>query len=275
MLRGLGFNLTLMEDVMAKIILAALLVVLVIPAAATAQSNFDGTWKIDKRGPTKKPYVYLLQNGTYQCKTCVPPIDVPADGQDHKFAGSPYVDTQNVKVVDDRTVEVTGKKNGKVLRTNKFTVSSDGKTLNYEFKDASATDADPTTGKGTFTQVSAGPAGSHAMSGSWQLTKLDESDNASIFTIKMDGDSLTMTSPTGQSYIAKLDGPDAPYKGDPGVTSVSLKRIDANTIEETDKRDGKAIYVERITLAANGKTMTIVNTDSRTGRVFRDEATKQ
>ena len=49
---------------------------------------------------------------------------------------------------------------------------------------------------------------------------------------------MTYSTPTGQSYTAKLDGKDVPYMGDPGTTSVSLKRM-GDAFEETDKRDGK------------------------------------
>jgi hypothetical protein len=260
---------------MKKLFLAGSLMVLLMPAVAIAQSNFDGTWKIDKQQPSKKPYVFLLQDGMFDCKACSPPIHVKADGQDHKFTGSPYTDTENVKVVDDHAVVVTGKKNGKIVRTHKFTVSSDGTTATIEYSDASDTNADPVNGKLSFTRVSAGPAGSHAISGSWQLAKLTQSDNGATFTLKVEGDSVTMTSPTGQSYTAKLDGTEAPYMGDPGLTTVSVKRLSAATIEETDKRDGKAIYITRMTVTADGKTMTLVNTDLRTGRTFHDAAAKQ
>jgi hypothetical protein len=66
-----------------------------------------------------------------------------------------------------------------------------------------------------------------------------------------------MNDALGDSYIAKFDGKDYPYKGDPGTTSVSLKKIDANTIEETDKRNGKVISVARMAVGRDGKTMKI------------------
>jgi len=47
-----------------------------------------------------------------------------------------------------------------------------------------------------------------------------------IFSDKTSGGgTLNMTTPTGQSYTAKLDGMEVPYVGDPGITTVSLKRI--------------------------------------------------
>lgn len=84
-----------------------------------------------------------------------------------------------------------------------------------------------------------------------------------------------MTSPTGQSYTAKLDGTDAPYMGDPGTTSVSVKRTGPNAMEETDKRDGKAISVARITVSTDGKTMQIVADDKLRGTTSEITATKQ
>jgi len=248
------------------------------PAMAMAQSPFDGTWRVDLKTAKfpEKPDVYLLQDGMYHCKTCAPPVDVKADGQDQKVSGHPYYDTKSVKVMDDRTIEETDKKNGKMVAISKTWVSADGNTLMFEFTDSSATSGDPVTGKGEETRVAKGPAGSHAISGSWRMSKIDAlSDNAMTITYKVSGDILSMNSPTGQSYAAKVDGTDAPYKGDPGTTSVSVKRLDKNTMEETDKRDGKVISVARMTVSADGKTMTIAVEDKLHGTTSQFTAAKQ
>jgi hypothetical protein len=266
------------EETMKKPLWFVLLLSLLAPGLALAQSAIDGTWKIDLKTTQfpKKPQVYLLQDGMYHCKSCVPPIDIKADGQDQKVTGQPYYDTMSIKVVDDRTIEETTKKNGKTVGTSRTWVSPDGNTLMLEFTDSSATNADPVTGKGEETRVAKCPAGSHAISGSWQATKMDSvSDNGLSITYKVEGDRLTMTTPTGQSYTAKLDGTEAPYKGDPGTTSVSVKRLDKNTIEETDKRDGKVIAVERITVAADGRSITITVDDKLQGTSIQFVAVKQ
>lgn len=263
---------------MRKLIQAGLLITLLMPAAAMAQSSFDGTWKIDTKTAkfSTKPDVFVLQDGTYDCKTCIPPLKVKADGQDHAVTGHPYYDSVNIKVVDDRTILETDKKGGKTVATSKATVSADGKSLTFEFTDSSNTDAAPVTGKATETLVAAGPAGSHAPSGSWRMEKLDTiSDNALLVTLKVDGDTLHMSSPTGQSYDAKLDGTEAPYKGDPGISSVSVKRIDKTTIEETDKRDGKPIATARFSVMADGKTLNLTSHDLLAGTTSHFLATKQ
>ena len=263
---------------MKKLLFTTLLVAFLVPVQASAQSAFDGTWKIDlnKAQMPKKPDVYLLQNGKYECKTCVPTVSVKADGTDQNVTGHPYYDTIAVKVVNDRTVEETQKKGGKVVATSTTTVAADGKTATFEFTDSSNTNAAPVTGKGTQTRVGKGPAGSHAISGSWRTTSFDNvSDNGLLFTYKMEGDSLNMTTPTGQSYSAKMDGTDAPYTGDPGTTSVSVKKMGKNIVRETDKRNGKVISVSTMTIAADGKSMKIAYKDELHGTTSSYVAIKQ
>jgi len=263
---------------MTKRTLLLLMAVLLMPVAAMAQSPFDGTWKGDLASAKfpEKPDVYLLKDGTYTCKTCAPPITVKADGTDQKVTGHPYLDMMNIKVVDDKTIEETDKKDGKVVATSKTWLSGDGNTMMFEFSDSSATNGAPVTGKGSETRVAKGPAGSHAISGSWKMAKMDAlSDNGMTLTYKTAGDTITMTTPNGQSYTAKMDGTEAPYKGDPGTTSVSVKKTGPNSLEETDKRDGKVISVTKITVSADGKTIKFAVDDKLHGTHAEFGATKQ
>ena len=263
---------------MKKVSLAVSLMLLLTPVSMLAQSSFDGTWKIDmnKAEFPKKPDVYLLQNGTFECKTCAPPVKVSADGQDHPVAGHPYYDTAAVTVISDHEIQEIDKKGGKTVATSKTTVSPDGNTLTFEFSDSSNTNAAPVTGKGEETRVTKGPAGSNAISGSWRIAKFETlSDNAITWTYKVSGGELTMTTPTGQSYTAKLDGTEAPYKGDPGTTGVSLKMSGKDTLVETDKRGDQVISVSNMTLDPTGKTAKIMVEDKLHGTTSQFVAMKQ
>ena len=246
---------------------------------AAAQSAFDGTWKVDmnKVDFPKKPDVFLLQNGMYACKTCTPPYEIKADGSDQAVSGHPYFDTVAIKVLNDHAIEETDKKGGKVVATSTSTVSPDGNTVMFEFSDSSNTNGGPpVTGKGEATRVAKGPAGSNAISGSWRTTKMEGlSDNAIVWAYKVSGDEITMTSQTGQSYTAKLNGTDAPMKGDPGVSSVSVKMLGKDTLEETDKRSGKVISVFKMTVAADGKTAKASVDDKLQNRTTEFAVTKQ
>jgi hypothetical protein len=264
---------------MKRLLFALAFAALFTPSLATAQSPFDGTWKIDmnKVDFPRKPDVFLLQNGMYSCKTCTPPYEIKADGTDQAVAGHPYYDTVAIKVINDHQIEETDKKNGKVVGNSTSTVSSDGKTLMFSFTDQSNTNnGPPVTGKGEATREAKGPAGSNAISGSWRTTKIENlSDNATVWTYKVSGDQITMTNPTGQEYTAKLDGTDSPMNGDPGITSVSVKMLGKDTYEETDKRDGKVIGVLRMTVESDGKTAKLAYDDKLQNRTTRLEATKQ
>jgi hypothetical protein len=95
------------------------------------------------------------------------------------------------------------------------------------------------------------------------MSKMDSvSDNSVMVMYKIEGESLTMSEPTGQSYVAKLDGTEAPFKGDPGLTTVSVKRIDKDTIQETDKRNGKAIFTVHMTISADGKSLAFTSQET-------------
>ncbi|MFZ1919071.1 MAG: hypothetical protein WAU58_15965 [Terriglobales bacterium] len=262
---------------MRKLIFAGLLVLLLTSVSAVGQSPFDGTWKLDTSTLQypKEPDVYLLQNGMYDCKSCVPPISVKADSMDQKVTGHPYFDTMSVKAIDDHNVESTSKRDGKVVGTAKNSVSSDGNTLTVNWTDSGNPSGGTQTGTYTAKRVAKGPAGANLISGSWRTEKEEDSAGAITWTFKVSGDELTMTNLTGQSYTAKLGGPDAPYKGDPGTTSVSVKMLGKDTLEETDKRDGKVIGIAKNTIAADGKTLKIVFEDKLHGRTYKGDAQKQ
>src|SRR5208282_314645 len=127
----------------------ALLAISLGPAAAEAQSPFDGTWIIDldQSQPASKPDVLLLQNGIYHCPSCDPPVEVTADGKDHKIASESCYDTVNVRVVDDRTVEETDRRSGKTVASSRMTVSVDGKTATSDWSESCNAKGEAVAGK--------------------------------------------------------------------------------------------------------------------------------
>lgn len=263
---------------MKSILLAGAALLVLAPGTAFAASAFDGTWKADMNSVKwpSKPGVYLLKDGMYSCKTCVPAYTIKADGTDQAVAGSKYFDTEAVKVVDDHTTQFTDKKAGKVVSTSTITVAKDGNTLDMTFTDSSASNAAPVTGKGSSVRVGKPVPGAHITSGMWRTQGMSSmSDNAITVSYKTDGDLLTMTSPTGQKYTAKMDGSDAPISGDPGLTMVSVKKINASTLEESDKRDGKLIAVLHMMVAKDGKSMTVNYMDKQRGTTTTYKEMKQ
>src|ERR1700758_4525800 len=134
---------------MRRLVFAAVLAAILVPAKVSAQSVFDGTWKMDASSiNSSKPDIFLLQDGMYECKSCNPYYKIKADGSDQAVSGDPYVDTRAIKVVNDHEIEETDKKGGKVVANSTSTVSPDGKTVSFAFTDSSNSNGGPpVTGK--------------------------------------------------------------------------------------------------------------------------------
>jgi hypothetical protein len=250
-------------------------VLLLLPAAAFAASAFDGTWKFsaDHIQLPKKPVAFVLQDGQYNCKTCRTPQTIKADGTDQKLVGDPAIDTVAITVVDANTVTTVFKLGGKTVMTRKVVVAADGKSLVDET--TSLYGAAPQVYKERMTRISAGPEGSHAISGSWHESKLLSSTGpGDLVTYGMTADGFTMNS-NGQSYSAKFDDKQYLTLGDPTKTMVNLKKVSDTEVIETDSQGGKPVETEDMTVSADGKTLHVVDTTLYNKSAQHYELTKQ
>jgi hypothetical protein len=86
------------------------------------------------------------------------------------------------------------------------------------------------------------------------LTVVVESDenNYKVDATGTDGEGK----PLHVQYSAKFDAKDYPANGMANADSVSLKRIDANTIETQQKKDGKVVMTVTTKVSSDGKTRT-------------------
>lgn len=240
-----------------------------LPAAAlAAPSPFDGVWKTDTSsiGFSKRPDVQVLKDGVYECVSCTPAYKIKADGAFHAIAGHPSVDETMVKVLDARSLEQTDRKGGRVVGMSRVTASADGQTATIAWTDTTNAGAPASSGTLVESRAKPGPAGAHVLSGSWVAVKAQGlTDSAVSQTLRVADGELSLSTPTGQSYTAKLDGTVAPFKGDPGVSTVSVKQTGPREIVETDMHDGKPVYVLRMTVSPDGGTLTFHNQNKKTG----------
>ena len=86
------------------------------------------------------------------------------------------------------------------------------------------------------------------------LTVVIESDenNYKVDATGTDGDGK----PIHVQYSAKFDGKDYPATGIANADTVSVKRIDANTVETIQKKDGKVVMTVTTKVSADGKSRT-------------------
>jgi len=241
-----------------RIVIAALLL---LPGAALAGSAFDGTWKLrpDSAKVTGKADQFQILDGMYTCSSCVPQIKVKADGSDQKVEGHDYYDTVAVSVISPSTIHMVRKKAGKLAASTNYEVSTDGNTLTIKFQDY--TGGQTATGTFNETRRAAGPPGSHRASGSWQPGALQDANEAvRTYAYQMTNDQFSMHW-NGQSYNAKFDGKEYPVHGDPGGTTVTVKRLNDRTVDETDHRQGKVTDEIRLAAAGDGNTIEVTDND--------------
>jgi hypothetical protein len=259
-----------MKNLLAKMLL-------IMPVAAAWAGPFDGTWVGDVPSSKieGKPDVYLVQDGVYTCNACYPGLKIPADGVSHKVTGHSYYDAASATIVSPQVVEVTTTLAGKKAYERTLSVSADGKTLTEESIDYTGSKASAATF--ISKRVAAGPAGAHALSGSWQQDAKSGTLSADLITstYQETADGLKWSTPTGMSYDAKFDGKEYPTVGDPGKTMVSLQRLAPNKIRETDKRQGKISDVVTSEVSSDGKSMHVVDEEPLVGQKITFTAKKQ
>jgi uncharacterized lipoprotein YmbA len=254
-----------------RIMAAALLL---LPAAALANSAFDGTWKQNMQSTRVmgRPEVLVLIDGEYTCSSCDPELKVKADGAVHKVSGHAYYDAVSVRIVSPTAVESTLMQGGKVIARLTETVSADGKTLTTKFTNHGGQKV--ISGETTAMRVASGPSGAHAISGSWQQQQVQGNDTLRTMQMQMTADGFNWHQ-NGQSYDAKFDGKEYPVVGDPGHTSVTLRKIDANTVEEIDHRQGKVVDEIQLEAAQDGKTVEVTDRDLAHGQTTTFTLDKQ
>lgn len=236
-----------------------------VEAPAAESGSIDGTWVADL-GTVKfeqAPDDFSLKDGVYSCATCLPPIaNFAADGAFHPIADRPTYDTMSVTQVDAQSVKFVRRKGDKEVGNNSWTVSADGKTLTNKYTTLNNANGKATSGETTLTRVGEPVAGAHAVSGKWAVDKVANiSPEALTVTYKVDGDVLTSTAATGESYAAKLDGSETPIKGEADGSVVSAVR-EGGGYKLTFRRGGKVISEQSVTPSAGG-TLAFVSSDPR------------
>ena len=234
---------------------------LLVPATALAASPFDGTWKanLESAKTSGKPDVYLLAGGEYSCSSCSPELKVKADGAEHKVSGHAYYDTVMVKVTGPNSDEQSLKQGDKPYAHIVDSVSADGNTLTSKI--TNYTGGQPVTFEVMEKRVAPGPDGAHPVSGSWQQQGISKGDDT-MRTVK-----YQMTADDWILLAIELR--------DPGGTTVSLKKINANAVEETDHRQGKVVDEIHLAASKDGKTIAVTDKDVAHGQTTSYTLDKQ
>jgi hypothetical protein len=118
--------------------------------STAADSRFIGTWQLNTAkskanpGTMSKEETIVFESDGAGVKRMVTGIDadgqkinrsatIPWDGIEHKVDGPMGPARVAVRVVNDRTLNVTVKVNGKVVSSGRVVLSTDGKTMTTSF----------------------------------------------------------------------------------------------------------------------------------------------
>jgi len=109
-----------------------------------AQNPHLGTWKLNEAkskitSGTQKNLTVTYEAAGDNIKAMLDGVDAQGkpthnewtgkfDGKDYPVTGDPTSDMRSYKKIDDRTLEATAKKDGKVTLTARIVISADGKT---------------------------------------------------------------------------------------------------------------------------------------------------
>ena len=98
----------------------------------------------------------------------------------------------------------------------------------------------------------------NTIDGRWRtVTEQKSAGSGEVVTFSTKGDTVSMSTSTGVSYIAKTDGTDAPIVGDKNVRSVSVTLPSPGVLVEVSKKDKLPWLSMRMEVNADGKTANV------------------
>src|SRR5271169_6290727 len=100
--------------------------------------------------------------------------------------------------------------------------------------------------------------------GTWTLisaeSSLDPPNKLSITPLH-DGVHVVLSADTHLDFTAKWDGHETAVPGNPGFNQIELRRIDKNTAEVKEKKDGALVATVRLKLSIDAKELTITTAE--------------
>jgi len=217
-----------------------------------AADPFVGAWKLDpaRTQLTDQMKVERAGPNRFTFELGAGPETIVTDGSDQPGYGGT---TLAVSVLGPDAWKVVRKKGGRMLLTADWRLSQDGNTLTDDF---TSIGSDGSQSKVKY--VYARTAGDSGFTGTWESTS-EKVDSVFVIRFQPDqADGLALTYPSGVTKDMRFDGKDHLPAGANATegAAFSARRLGAGDIELTDKYQGKVVATERLTLSADGKTLT-------------------
>ena len=180
-----------------------------------------------------------------------------ADGSDQPVH---FGRTTSIEPQGADTWKMVIKKDGKVVSSMTHTLSADGKTQTIK-----GTDMKPDGSTSDFSVDLKRVGSGSGWAGTWESTDVKITSPSEWEISPYESDGLTFNSPAYQDTLSmKFDGKDYEEKGPtvaPGSTS-SGKRVNARTLDVTDKVKGQVMDRTMYEVSPDGKTLTLTIHDA-------------
>lgn len=220
-----------------------------------ADDPFVGKWKLNKeKSKVTGDQMKIEDLGDNKYKWSFGKISdtVTADGTDQAIH---FGRTMSLAKDGDKSLKMVIKKDGKVLSSMTHTLSDDGSSQTIK-----GTDTKPDGTTSDFEVVDKRVGSGSGWTGTWESTDV-KFTSPEEWEIKPYGaHGLTFYDAAYKETLnINFDGKDYTDKGPevaPGSTS-SGKRVDANTLELTDKVKGETMDHSTLELSSDGKTLTV------------------
>ena len=236
-------------------LLSLLAVSLLTTTLWAADNSFVGKWKLNPEKSILHDEMKVASAGANRYAFDFgggDPEYIVVDGTDQSsLDGS----TLAVTSEGSHTWKVVRKKDGRTQILAIWTLSQDGNTLHDDF-----TGYQPNGSTFHLDYLYARTAGTTGFAGTWDSTSEKFDSPVEIEVQPYEGDALSFTNRAQQSAkIMKFDGKDYPVqdKNAPAGSMSSASRIDASTLEFTEKLNGKVTDTQHIQLSPDSKTMTM------------------
>jgi hypothetical protein len=232
-----------------------------------ADNPFVGKWKVDPSKSMLNDEVkvevaganrYTLTFGPGQVDT------ITADGSDQPALSGT---TLSITVKGPNNWEVIRKMKGRTLLTAQWTLSEDGKTLNDAFTqylpDGMTLFSQPLPNGSTLflPYVYERTAGNSGFPGTWDSESAKVKAGIELKIQPYEGDGLSFKRSDEETFkMIKLDGNDHPDLDPNGAdkgTAYSGRRVNARSLEITEKFKGKITSTRQIEESADLKTLTV------------------
>jgi len=205
-----------------------------------SKSTLTDRMKVDSLGANK----YALDLGGGSVET------IAADGTDQPGI---FGTTLSITVEAPDIWKVVRKKEGRTLLTGLWKLSRDGKTLSDTFR-ANQPDGSTLSLDYVYERASTGSG----FAGTWESAS-EKVNSVYEFEIQpYETDGLSFLTPSEhETQNMRFDGKDYPDAGPdvPAGTVSSGRRVNDNTLEMTDKIQGKVVTTRQIELSADIKTL--------------------